>query len=129
MENWETFWRFTVTSLAVWRLSRLLIEEKGSGRGGKDGEQAAGVPAREPGGIRFRAGRVVDLACWISVWISSQTAIWVTCGLAGVFLSWLAACGVSRLFLRGAETGEETSRDLRGDQMRHCGDEMRTHNG
>jgi len=95
MESLETVWRFTVTGLAVCRLSRVLLEE---GRG--EAGPAPGTGAEAASGMRFWSGRAVDLACWVGVWMSSQTAIWVTCGLAGVFVSWLAACGVSRVLLR-----------------------------
>jgi len=113
MDKWETYWRFTVTGLAVWRVSRHLLEVKGSE--GKSGEPNAA--AEEAGGVRFWAGRAVDLACWVSVWMSSQTAIWVTCGLAGVFLSWLAASGICRLCLSGVETTQEAPGLSHGDEM------------
>jgi hypothetical protein len=126
MEKWETFWRFTVTGLAVWRVSKLLIERKG----GEDRPEMTAAPAGEAGALRFWAGRAVDLGCWISVWMSSQTAIWVTCGLAGVFLSWLTACGVSRLFPHEPEAAvAESSRPPLREEISACGEGMRVRNG
>jgi len=113
MEELETIWRFAVTGLAVWRLSRLLLEENDS-----EDSTVPRATAEETAGVRFWASRAVDLACWISVWMSSQTAIWVTCGLTGVIVSWLAACGFSRLLLREMET-----------PCLRCGEEMRVRNG
>jgi hypothetical protein len=61
----------------------------------------------------------VDLVCWISVWMSSQAAIWVTCGLAGALIGWLAACGAARLRPQYAGTGSmQGARTFRADEVR-----------
>jgi hypothetical protein len=87
MEEFGTVWRMAVAVLAVWRLSRLLFQDESG-------------PGRPPLG-RIRAdgllgGRLMDLIYWLHVWLSAQTAVWVACGFAGVFVSWVAASGVAR---------------------------------
>jgi hypothetical protein len=115
MEMLETVWRFAVTGLAVWRLSRLLYKSAGN-------LQAGDVAGEDSNSWRFWAGRGADLLCWASVWMSSQTAIWVACGFGGVFVSWITLSGISRLFARvERESGEMAC--LAG------GDGMQAHHG
>jgi hypothetical protein len=95
MQEFETIWRFAVTSIAVWRLSRLLFGDPGS--------QTRNAATESSVSGRFWAGRAGDLLCWISVLMSSQTAIWVAFGFAGVFASWITLSGVSRLFTPAAK--------------------------
>jgi hypothetical protein len=120
METCETFWRFTVTGLAVWRVCRFLLDVNEHTRS-DDGFTS--VEAEAPCGAGFWACRAVDLACWISIWMSPQTAICVTCGVAGAFLSWVAAGGVSRLIVREAWVVAAESLGT------SCGDKLRARNG
>jgi hypothetical protein len=99
MEKLETLLRFTVTGLTVWRLSRLLLEHRL-----ENTAKVSSAAVQDAATLRFWACRGLDAVCWISVWMSSQTAIWVTCGLTGLVVSWMAASGLSRLLPREMET-------------------------
>ncbi len=129
MNKLDTIWRLLVTSLAVWRLSRVLF-----GNGG--GSQGVGDSSEDLGTYRFWAGRGGDFVCWISVWLSSQTALWVACGFSGVFLSWLGMAGISCLFtlIEGADESPTRTPASMESQSEHslglgCVDGMQAHHG
>lgn len=73
-------WGMVMASFAVWRLSLLVVED-----GNRSGTtQLQGLRAES-----FLSNRLLDFICWCSVWISAQTAVWVTGGVAAVLLNWL----------------------------------------
>jgi hypothetical protein len=81
----------TVAVLAVWRLSRLLFEDGVEGSGWGGASRLLRMRPRD-----FLGNRVMDCLYWLHVWLSAQTAMWVACGFAGVFLSWVVGAGISR---------------------------------
>lgn len=84
MDKLMTIWNVAAASLAVWRLSRLLLEEKGRGRILPESAE------------NIFGNRALDCICWFSVWLSAQTAIWVAGGLTGVMLNCFVFSHLSR---------------------------------
>lgn len=126
MEELETIWRFLVAGVAVWRLSQLLFGESESKSSERDSEDVQGYT-----GVRFWASRALDLLCWISVSLSSQTALWVAYGFAGVLFSWVSVSGVSRFsgYARGqAELLSKTTARAEVACV-SCADGMQAHHG
>jgi len=113
-----TIWRMTVAGLAVWRLSRLLFEDGVEGRGieGWGWNGASRLLRMRP--QNFLGNRVMDCLYWLHVWLSAQTAMWVACGFAGVFVSWAAGSILSR-----AMAGRESRRRRAPEAARVQADE------
>jgi hypothetical protein len=85
-------------ALAVWRLTRTV--------------QAAFNNADSPSGLF----RLVDYLCWIGVWMSAQTALWVACGFAGVLLNWVAFSGAALRVRRLKEPPQAPREEPSADQ-------------
>lgn len=102
MAEFGTIWRMGVAGLTVWRLARLIFQDEvcpGMQGGGVDG----GRGTVRGGPESLLGGRFMDFFYWLHVWLSAQTAVWVACGFAGVFVSWVAASGVSRALAARAQ--------------------------
>ena len=70
-------WRVVVAGIAIWRLSRWLLGDASIHRS----------PSRFQLPGSFFSNRVMDCACWLTICLSAQTAMWVAGGLASVVLS------------------------------------------
>ena len=92
--------RVLVAGVAVWRLSTLFLENRSY-----NGRSRFFSPRPE----NIFANRFLDCICWLSVWLSAQTAIWVAGGLAGLLLNWLLISSFARLFVRTDVRSDDTT--------------------
>jgi hypothetical protein len=83
------WFRFVVASLAVWRLTHLIVEE--------DGPWDIVVRVRQRLGESF-FGQLMDCFYCTSVWVSVPFAFWVTGDALDRLVVWLGLSGAASLF-------------------------------
>ena len=88
-------WRFCLTALTVWRMTRLLAEE--------DGPRDAIAKLRARLGASI-LGRLMDCFYCLNLWISLPLAAWLSDSRAGFFVYWMALSGAACLFQRMSDT-------------------------
>ena len=84
----DPIWRFSLSALALWRVTHLLAEE--------DGPWDLVVRLRARLGANF-VGRLMDCFFCLSLWLSLPLAIWLSNGWIGLLLYWQALSGAACL--------------------------------
>src|SRR5947208_2193019 len=104
--------RFALTSLAVWRVTHLLVEE--------DGPADAVVRLRERLG-QGHLGELMDCFYCLSIWVAAPASLAVARRRRELPVVWLALSGAACLLGRGrserAAPGAETVREGSGDEL------------
>jgi hypothetical protein len=91
MNDSRTIWRFFLTALAVWRLTRLLAEERGPW------DAIARVRSRL---AAHALGRLMDGFYCLSLWVALPATILLSDGWLGLILQWPALSAAAGLFQR-----------------------------
>ncbi len=79
---------FLITALAVWRITHLFAKE--------DGPFDIVFKIRKKAGIGFW-GKLLDCFYCCSIWVALPFALWLSYGLADIFVNWLALSGAACL--------------------------------
>jgi len=91
MTDSNAIWRFTLSTLAIWRLTHLVAEE--------DGPWDLLVHFRAKLGNNV-FGRLMDCFYCLSLWFSLPLSIWLASGWVGLILHWQALSGAACLLQR-----------------------------
>jgi len=109
MTDSNAIWRFTLSTLAIWRLTHLVAEE--------DGPWDLIVRLRMKLGNNV-SGRLMDCFYCLSLWFSLPLSIWLASGWIGLLLHWQALSGAACLLQRITQKRAPSltgSADLQGD--------------
>jgi hypothetical protein len=88
MNDGNAIWRFTLSALAVWRLTHLFAEE--------DGPWDLIANFRMKLGTNI-FGRLMDCFYCLSLWFSLPLSIWLASGWIGLLVNWQALSGAACL--------------------------------
>src|SRR6266568_7342426 len=91
MNESSAIWRFTLSALAVWRVTHLFAEE--------DGPWDSLAKLRLKLGSSI-LGRLMDCFYCLSLWFSLPLSIWLSTGWIGLLLHWQALSGAACLLGR-----------------------------
>ena len=97
MTDSNAIWRFTLSTLAIWRLTHLVAEE--------DGPWDLLVHFRAKLGNSV-FGRLMDCFYCLSLWFSLPLSIWLASGWIGLILHWQALSGAACLLQRVTQKRE-----------------------
>jgi hypothetical protein len=113
MSGIDSIWRFTLCSLALWRVTHLLAEE--------DGPWDAIVQLRVALGSSI-FGRLMDCFYCLSLWLSIPLAIWLSRAWVELPVLWLALSGVAGLLERATQKAGLTPPQALPEAQIHSGD-------
>jgi len=96
MNEENSIWRFSLSALAVWRMTHLLAEEDGPW------DLLAKLRAALGNGV---LGQLMDCFYCLSLWIALPLAVLTSNGWLGIAVHWMALSGAACL-LEKATTGQ-----------------------